>query len=173
MAHSKIYTATGTAQQTLPFDTDRIKIATITPIAIAIGPPNIDPKQFSCLVDGQVITVSQKLLGGYPSVGDIINPVDGVVATGTTIQQITQDHNKFVLSKPLLAPPAPGLSITLNVVQIPSPAIPVINNTTTITEIIPGNTIINGLIVGKGNIIGYITIGSDTPQPFCISEIGN
>ena len=84
---SYVYTATGSSQVSTQLDTDKIRISTITPIAIAIG----------------------------------------------------------------------NSSVTANV---------------TACEIIPANTVRNSIVVGQGNYVAYINIGSATAQPFSITELG-
>lgn len=40
------------------------------------------------------------------------------------------------------------------------------------SEIIPGNTVMNSVIVGQGNYLAFINVGTATAQPFSITELG-
>jgi hypothetical protein len=43
---------------------------------------------------------------------------------------------------------------------------------TTACQIVPANTVLNSVIVGQGNYVAFINIGSATAQPFSITELG-
>lgn len=43
---------------------------------------------------------------------------------------------------------------------------------TTACEIVPANTVLNSVIVGQGNYVAYIEIGTATAEPFSITELG-
>lgn len=162
---SYAYTATSSAEASANIATDRARISTITPIHFTTSYPNVagtgtvTTGTGNANVTGSGTSFLTELKPGY-WIGNATGATVGIVASIANAEFATLTANSAV------AIAAAGF--TINPYGVPY------TEATANSEIIPGNTVINTVIVGQGNIVSYLNptgIG-EAAVVFTITELG-
>lgn len=148
--------------------TDRIRIATLDPILYAVGFPNtagtgdITAATNNTTVTGSNTTFTTELSEGY-WIGNATGVTVGIVASiaNNTSLTLTANANVALTDAAFTYSPygVPYVDDVLDPSSCP-----------TASGIIPANTIVNTVIVGQGNVVTFLSVGSDSQ--ISITELG-
>jgi len=148
--------------------TDRVRIATIEPVLYAVGFPNtagtgnLTTLTNSANVDGIGTSFTTQLGNGY-WIGNATGVTVGIVSSiaNNVSLTLTANANVALTDEGFTYSPygVPYIDETLD----PS-------NCPTASGIIPANTIVNTVIVGQGNVVSFLSMGSNSQ--ISITELG-
>jgi hypothetical protein len=148
--------------------TDRIRITTIEPVLYAVGFPNtagtgnLTTLSSSSTIEGTGTSFTTQLGTGY-WLGNTTGVTIGIVSSiaNNTSLTLTANANVEFTDEGFTYSPygVPFIDETLD----PS-------NCPTASGIIPGNTIVNTVIVGQGNAVSFISMGANSQ--ISITELG-
>ena len=148
--------------------TDRVRIATLDPILYAVGFPNtagtgnITAATNTITVTGSGTSFTTQLGEGY-WIGNATGTTVGIISSiaNNTSLTLTANANVAISNAAFTYSPY-GVPYVDDVLD-PS-------NCPTASGIIPGNTIINTVIVGQGNVVTFLSEGANSQ--LSITELG-
>ena len=158
------YTSSGSSQNSANITTDKVRISTITPVGYTTGFPRtqangtVTAATNSKTITGSSSTFLVDLQPGY-WVGNNTGVTVGIVQSITSNLSLTLNVNANVVINA-------GGNLTY------SPYGVTYSIATANSEIIPGNTVLNSVIVGQGNVVSFITPTGVTANAFSITELG-
>jgi len=163
-----VYDSSNTVTTSANIGTDRIRIATVEPILYAVGYPNtagtgnITSSTVSAVIEGNGTSFTTELNSGY-WIGNASGVTVGIVssiANNTSLTLRTNANIEIADAEFTYSPyGVPYIDDTLD----PS-------NCPTASGIIPGNTIVNTVIVGQGNVVTFTSLGANSVVS--ITELG-
>lgn len=161
------YTATGSAEASANIATDKVRISTITPIHFEVSYPNVaGTGTVTCATTSATVTGSGTtfttagvgyLAPGY-WVGNATGTTVGIVSsvTSATVATLRANANVAITAAGYTSSPY-GVAYTI---------------ATANSRIAPGNTELNSVIVGQGNIVSYLNPSGITANVFTVTELG-
>ena len=148
--------------------TDRVRIATLDPILYAVGFPNtagtgnITAATNTTTVTGSGTSFTTQLGNGY-WIGNATGTTVGIISSIANNTSLTLTANASVAVSDAEFTYSPYGVPYVDDVLDPS-------NCPTASGIIPGNTIINTVIVGQGNVVTFLSEGANSQ--LSITELG-
>ena len=148
--------------------TDRVRIATLDPILYAVGFPNtagtgnITAATNTTTVTGSGTSFTTQLGKGY-WIGNATGTTVGIISSIANNTSLTLTANASVAVSDAEFTYSPYGVPYVDDVLDPS-------NCPTASGIIPGNTIINTVIVGQGNVVTFLSEGANSQ--LSITELG-
>jgi hypothetical protein len=161
-------TSNSTVTTSANIATDRVRIATLDPILYAVGFPNtagtgnITAATNTTTVTGSGTSFTTQLGNGY-WIGNATGTTVGIISSIANNTSLTLTANASVAVSDAEFTYSPYGVPYVDDVLDPS-------NCPTASGIIPGNTIINTVIVGQGNVVTFVSVGSNSQ--ISISELG-
>ena len=161
------YTASGSATASANIATDKVRISTITPIHFTVSYPNVTgngtvtTSTSNANIVGSSTTFTTPGVGylapGY-WVGNATGVTVGIVASvaNATFATLTANGNVAIAGAAYTSSPY-GVGWTV---------------ATANSQIIPGNSIVNTVTVGQGNIVSYLNPTGITANVFTVTELG-
>jgi hypothetical protein len=161
---SYVYTASGSATASANIATDKVRIATTgSAIQYTTSFPNVAlTGTVTCATNSNVVTgsgtafLSQLNIGAW--IGNTAGNTVGIVQSIANNTSLTLTANAAVAIS--------GATARYNPYGVPYTV------ATANSEIIPANTVENSIIVGQGNIVSFLDIGSGSAAEFSITELG-
>lgn len=161
---SYVYTASGSVAASANIATDKIRIATTTgPIHFTTSFPNVAiTGTVTCATNSKTVTgvsttfTTELAIGTW--LGNTAGNTVGIVAAIANNTSLTLVANAAVAIT--------GAAARYNPYGVPYTV------ATANSEIVPANTIEEGVIVGQGNIVSYLNVTGATAAPFSITELG-
>ena len=157
------YTATGTVAASANIATDKVRISTITPIHFTTSYPNvagtgtITTSVSNANVTGSGTSFLTELRPGF-WIGNATGVTVGIIANVANATFATLTTNGGVAIA--------GAGFTINPFGVPYTV------ATANSEIMPGNTVDNSVLVGQGNIVSFLNPTGVTANVFSITELG-
>jgi len=163
-----VYDSSNTATVSANIETDRVRIATTDSILYAVGYPNtsgtgnITSSTSSAVVGGTGTSFTTELNSGY-WIGNSSGATVGIVSSiaNNTSLTLTANANIEINDEAFTYSPY-GVPFVDDVLDA--------SNCPTASGIIPGNTIVNTVIVGQGNVVAFVSMGGN--GQVSITELG-